>query len=183
MSTPYRPLSGSPTPPSPPSRAISPSTARSPSVSLRQLELTESFPHDGPNDLDPDRPSLGRIHRSSTITSLGGFDFREGLLPLTLSGEDAAEHHGEEKHVGMLHGESRWSTEWLRLCPVFLTLPSYGTRRWDAGRLRHLLLTRSSRRRGGQRGSELGHLGCERSAGMDGGEVSPGHLSLEVEPV
>ncbi|RSH93948.1 hypothetical protein EHS25_006601 [Saitozyma podzolica] len=103
MSAPYRPLSGSPTPPSPPSRAISPSTARSPSISLRQLELTESFPHDGPGDLDPDRPSLGRIHRSSTITSLGGFDFREGLLPLTLSGEDAAEHHGEEKHVGMLH--------------------------------------------------------------------------------
>jgi hypothetical protein len=100
MSSSYRPMAGSP--PTPPSRVLSPSSPSSPphsrTTSLRALELAE-FPDDG-----ADRPPFGRTHRSSTITSLGGFDFREGLLPLTLSGEEVAEEHGEEKHVGMLHG-------------------------------------------------------------------------------
>jgi hypothetical protein len=62
-----------------------------------------------------------------------------------------------------------------------LTLPSYGTRCWDAGRLRHFLLTRSGRRRGGQRRRELGHLGCERSARMDGSEVGPVRVLLQLK--
>lgn len=66
-------------------------------ASLRELELAESFPDD--------RPSLSR-HRSSTFTSLGGFDFTTSLLPLTPSGhlEDDVTQKGEDKHVSMLHG-------------------------------------------------------------------------------
>ncbi|KAI9637910.1 amino acid permease-domain-containing protein [Dioszegia hungarica] len=71
---------------------------------LRALELSESFVDDEDSHK---RPDLSRAHRSSTITSLGGFDFRDGLLPLTLSGEGAeaqAAVHDDEKHVGVLHG-------------------------------------------------------------------------------
>jgi hypothetical protein len=74
-------------------------STRSRENDLRALELSESC-------VDS-RPSLSRPGRSDTITSLGGFDFRDGLLPLTLSGEGQeaqATAHTEEKHVGMLHG-------------------------------------------------------------------------------
>lgn len=70
-----------------------------PGTKLRDLEETESFVDN--------RPSLSRAQRSSTITSLGGFEFRDGLLPLTLSGEGQNVEtitQGEEKHVGLLHG-------------------------------------------------------------------------------
>lgn len=60
--------------------------------------MSESF-----NDNVTDRPNLARQHRSSTITSLGGFEFQP--LPLTLSGEeDSSKRQGEEKHVSLLHG-------------------------------------------------------------------------------
>ena len=87
MAASYQPVSASPTDP------VSPST------SLRALELSESFP-------DEDRPGLTRHHRASTLTSLGGFDFRDNLLPLTLSGEEIDGPHvkGDEKHIGLLHG-------------------------------------------------------------------------------
>ena len=38
------------------------------------------------------------------MTSFGGFEFRNDLLPLTLSGEN--EEKGDERHVSMLHGKS-----------------------------------------------------------------------------
>lgn len=79
-------------------------SAGSPGKDLRALELSESFVDDEDSHK---RPDLSRAHRSSTITSLGGFDFRDGLLPLTLSGEGAeaqAAVHDDEKHVGVLHG-------------------------------------------------------------------------------
>jgi amino acid permease len=86
MST-YKPVSLSASPPSPPD-------------SLHALELSESFP-----DNENDRPPLTRHHRSSTLTSLGGFEFRADLLPLTPSSvEDGVQHKGEEKHVSMLQG-------------------------------------------------------------------------------
>jgi len=60
--------------------------------------MSESFPDD-----EHDRPGLGRHHRSSTLTSLGGFEFQP--LPLTLSGEeDGVKAQGEEKHLSLLHG-------------------------------------------------------------------------------
>ena len=70
-------------------------------ASLGDLEASESFP-------TGERPGLGRHGRSSTITSLGGFDFQHALLPLTLSGEAGAEAqpgHVEEKLVGLRHGQ------------------------------------------------------------------------------
>lgn len=76
---------------------------RSPEHDLRALELSESYVDDAPQD----RPNLARAHRSSTLTSFAGFDFRDGLLPLTLSGEGeqaGTAVHGDEKHVGVLHG-------------------------------------------------------------------------------
>ena len=87
----------------------SPLSVDSPSKSLRALELA-----------DPDETtSHGRVQRSNTITSLGGFDFRDSLLPLTLSGDDEGMGNGrggkgEEKHVGLAHGSHtsyalRWS--------------------------------------------------------------------------
>jgi hypothetical protein len=85
--------------PSDSSPRSSSSPSRSSEAKLRELEQSESFIND--------RPSLSRAQRSSTITSLGGFDFRDGLLPLTLSGEGqevGTEAQGEEKHVGLLHG-------------------------------------------------------------------------------
>jgi len=71
------------------------------SPSLRGIESSEPI-RDGIDD----RPGLARHHRSSTLTSLGGFDFRDNLLPLTLSGEATLEHQakGDERHVGLLHG-------------------------------------------------------------------------------
>lgn len=68
-------------------------------ASLGDLEASESFPLG-------ERPGLGRHGRSSTITSLGGFDFQHALLPLTLSGEagaDAQAGQAEEKLVGLRH--------------------------------------------------------------------------------
>ena len=51
------------------------------------------------------------MQRSNTVTSLGGFEFRDALLPLTLSGDDEGNGNGrggkgEEKHVGLAHGRS-----------------------------------------------------------------------------
>lgn len=75
-------------------------------ASIRELELSEAFP----NEVE-DRPGLVRHHRSSTVTSLGGFEFQSNLLPLTPSGQagdgDAGEEglKGDERHVGMLQGE------------------------------------------------------------------------------
>lgn len=100
MSTPLRKVSGTRSPSTISSRSPTPSHTRSPETDLRALELSESY-------ID-DRPNLSRAHRSSTITSLGGFDFRDGLLPLTLSGNGEEigqiEGQGEEKHVGVLAG-------------------------------------------------------------------------------
>jgi len=100
MTAPYTPLRTQTS--SSHSRASSPSslTDQPPSNSLRDLELS------GRNDM----PSLpNRLQRSSTVTSLGGFEFRDHLLPLTLSGEDdgggGREGKGDEKHVGLLHGQ------------------------------------------------------------------------------
>jgi len=60
--------------------------------------MSESFP-----ESTEDRPGLARHHRSSTISSLGGFAFQP--LPLTLSGEESHTNaQGEEKHVSLLHG-------------------------------------------------------------------------------
>ncbi|KAK4686405.1 hypothetical protein P7C73_g3718, partial [Tremellales sp. Uapishka_1] len=90
MTSSYRPIS----PSSLSSRALSPSLP-SPTVSLRALELSESFPEDR-------RPRHGR---SNTVTSLGGFDFQNALLPLTLSGEGEEHAKAEEmKHIGLVHG-------------------------------------------------------------------------------
>lgn len=73
---------------------------QSPSTSLRQLELSEAFPE----DVD-DRPGLARHQRSSTISTMGGFEFQSNLLPLTPSGDtESHQDKGEEKHVGLLHG-------------------------------------------------------------------------------
>jgi hypothetical protein len=80
-------------------------------ASIRQLELSEAFPDDV-----TDRPGLVRHHRSSTITSLGGFDFQSDLLPLTPSGQvddgsgEGGGHKGDERHVGMLQGGSEVKT-------------------------------------------------------------------------
>jgi hypothetical protein len=100
MSAPYRPLTtSSPSPPH--SQILSPGSGEhSPTLSLRALELSESFADD-----DDARP---RTHRSSTVTSFGGFEFEHALLPLTLSGEGvdgerAAADQGDEKHVGIWH--------------------------------------------------------------------------------
>jgi hypothetical protein len=58
------------------------------------------------HSLDDLRPGqIGRHGRSDTVTSLGGFDFREAVLPLTLSGEEEHGAKGDEKHVGLLHGQ------------------------------------------------------------------------------
>lgn len=105
MSSPYQALSTDRSSPGA-SRASSPT--RSPSTSLRDLELTESFPHDDDDEDDHGeggRPKLGRQHRSSTIGSGAGFEFQHALLPLTLSGDPAVMEHHEEKHVGVWHGE------------------------------------------------------------------------------
>lgn len=71
----------------------------SPRESLEALEASDSFPEEV-----TDRPGLSR-HRSSTLTSLGAFEFRDNILPLTPSGDEEIGHHvGEEKHVSMLQG-------------------------------------------------------------------------------
>ncbi|RXK34828.1 L-methionine transporter [Tremella mesenterica] len=90
------PHSALPSPPSPPHSTIS--SGHSSHESLRALELSESFPENST------RPGLGRHNRSSTITSLGGFDFQHTLLPLTPSGEVIPVQAQDEKHVGLLHG-------------------------------------------------------------------------------
>jgi hypothetical protein len=36
---------------------------------------------------------------------MGGFEFEQALLPLSLSAEEEADTHTEHKHVGLLHGE------------------------------------------------------------------------------
>jgi hypothetical protein len=52
-----------------------------------------------------------RMERSGTVNSLAGFDFRESVLPLTLSAgeEEVNAGHGvvkgDERHVGLLHGQ------------------------------------------------------------------------------
>lgn len=71
------------------SRTLSPSSSAEGETSLRALEL----------ELGPG------LHRSNSFSSIGGFEFEHALLPLTLSGEAAAEDgHVEHKHVGLLHG-------------------------------------------------------------------------------
>lgn len=101
-----RVYAGTPSPSDISSQSPTPSKSyRSPERDLRALELSESFVDEG-SPLG--RPDLARAHRSSTITSFAGFDFRDGLLPLTTSveGEYALDTavHGDEKHVGVLHG-------------------------------------------------------------------------------
>lgn len=88
MSAPYRPLQNSPSPP------LTPQSDRSPTLSLRALELSESFP-------DDHRP---RNERSNTVTSFAGagFEFEDSLLPLTLSGENQVTGE-DERHVGLWH--------------------------------------------------------------------------------
>jgi hypothetical protein len=86
----YRPLNNSPSPP------LTPQSDRSPNLSLRALELSESYPDDA-------RPRTGR---SNTVTSFAGagFEFEHSLLPLTLSGENENEATGDdERHVGLWH--------------------------------------------------------------------------------
>jgi hypothetical protein len=93
MSAPYRPFhTSSPSPP------LTPNSDHSPTLSLRALELSESFPSD---DTPKSRPRNGR---SNTVTSFAGFEFEHALLPLTLSGEEAeAAHTADERHVGLWH--------------------------------------------------------------------------------
>lgn len=80
------------------SQILSPGSGdHSPTLSLRALELSESYA----DDEDLPRP---RHHRSNTVTSFAGFEFEHALLPLTLSGEEAeAAHQADEKHVGLWH--------------------------------------------------------------------------------
>ncbi|WVQ78463.1 hypothetical protein IAT38_000549 [Cryptococcus sp. DSM 104549] len=90
--------------PSPPSRDFSPSPpVRSPSQSLRALELSSPAPADGDTTAQAG-PSRQKHVRSDTISSLGGFEFEHALLPLTLSGEVEEGAEREERHVGLLHG-------------------------------------------------------------------------------
>lgn len=107
MSRPTRSFSGSSSP-TLDSRILSPSSAEhSPTLSLRALELSESFPDANDNDNDNEdltRPFRGR---SNTVTSFAGFEFEHALLPLTLSGGEEAEangqNQGDERHVGLWH--------------------------------------------------------------------------------
>lgn len=108
----YTPLPGS-GPPSPASSSRNLSNGSdTPDLdsSLRALELSDGpmkVEVDGEGANGPQRPVIGRHHRSSTLSSLAGFEFRSDLLPLTLSGE--VEHdptttgHGE-KHIRLIHG-------------------------------------------------------------------------------
>ena len=103
MSRPARSFSGSSSP-TLDSRILSPSSAEhSPTLSLRALELSESFPDTDDND-DSSRPFRPR---SNTVTSFAGFEFEHALLPLTLSGGEEAEangqNQGDERHVGLWH--------------------------------------------------------------------------------
>jgi hypothetical protein len=93
MSAPYRQLNNSS--PSPP---LSPYSAdNSPTLSLRALELSESFP-----DESSDEPRPRQV-RTNTVTSFAGFEFEHALLPLTLSGEGAEAQQADERHVGLWH--------------------------------------------------------------------------------
>lgn len=98
MSKPVRSLSGTSSPSPPHSQILSPGSGdHSPTLSLRALELSESYA----DDEETPRP---RQHRSNTVTSFAGFEFEHALLPLTLSGEEAeAAHQADEKHVGLSH--------------------------------------------------------------------------------
>lgn len=102
MSKPTQSFSGSSSP-TLDSRILSPSSAdHSPPLSLRALELSESFPDENDND-DSNRPFRPR---SNTVTSFAGFEFEHALLPLTLSGEAAestGQNQGDERHVGLWH--------------------------------------------------------------------------------
>jgi len=89
MSAPYRPLQNSPSPP------LTPQSDRSPTLSLRALELSESYP-------DEPRPRKERLNTATSFAG-GGFEFEHSLLPLTLSGENEVGDGGDERHVGLWH--------------------------------------------------------------------------------
>lgn len=57
----------------------------------------------GYDGTEQERPS-GHMRRLSTATSLGGFDYRDGLLPLMPSTAEVGDH-ADEKHVGVLRGK------------------------------------------------------------------------------
>lgn len=87
----------------PPSRVLSPVSSdghggsRSPTASLRALELEQGPAYAGGHGLQ----------RTNTLLSMGGFEFEQTLLPLSLStaeGDMSGEQHVEHKHVGLLHG-------------------------------------------------------------------------------
>ncbi|WOO85533.1 Cystine/glutamate transporter [Vanrija pseudolonga] len=83
-------------PPTPPSRVLSPSSSieESPTATLRALELEQG--------LTSGRGAPPRRERSGTISSITGFEFEHALLPLSLSGEEEVVQQ-DHKHVTLLH--------------------------------------------------------------------------------
>lgn len=72
------------------------------------------------------------LQRTNTVLSMGGFEFEQ--LPLSLSTPDTANGpngHVEHKHVGMLHSKCGSDSADFR----------YGARHWNAGWIRHLLVS------------------------------------------
>lgn len=102
------------------------------------------------------------LHRTNTLSSLGGFDFEHALLPLTLSGEEAAEDgHVEHKHVGLLHGG----------LPMESADERHGSGRWHASWVGHLFVSGSSRCIGWKHWSQFACLVCVWAARMDRSKV------------